>query len=69
VTQILNLIYLAPDIQEAVLFLPRTERGRDPVVLRDLLPIAALTDWRKQRPRWRELHVVTGRCVTRQDNA
>jgi hypothetical protein len=69
VTQILNLIYLAPDIQEAVLFLPRTERGRDPIVLRDLLPIAALTDWRKQRPRWRELHVVTGRCVTRPDHA
>jgi hypothetical protein len=55
VTQILNLIYLAPAIQEAVLFLPRTVRGRDPIVLRDLLPIAALADWRKQRKRWAEL--------------
>jgi hypothetical protein len=33
VSQIMNLLYLAPDIQEAVLFLPRTERGRAPVIL------------------------------------
>ncbi len=31
VTQIMNLLLLAPDIQEALLFLPRTERGRDPI--------------------------------------
>jgi hypothetical protein len=43
----MNLLYLAPDIQEAVLFLPRTERGRAPVVLRDLLPIASTLDWKK----------------------
>ncbi len=36
VSQILNLLYLSPDIQEAILFLPRTMRGRDPIVLRDL---------------------------------
>ena len=30
VTQIMNLNFLAPDIQEEILFLPRTERGRDP---------------------------------------
>jgi hypothetical protein len=28
------LLLLAPDIQEQILFLPRTERGRDPVRLR-----------------------------------
>jgi hypothetical protein len=28
VTQIMNLLHLAPDIQEEILFLPRTERGR-----------------------------------------
>jgi len=54
VSQILNLIYLAPDIQEALLFLPLTERGRDPIILADLQPIAALSDWRKQRRRWAE---------------
>jgi len=54
VSQILNLIYLAPDIQEALLFLPLTERGRDPIILADLQPIAAMLDWRKQRRRWAE---------------
>jgi hypothetical protein len=52
VTQIMSLLNLAPDIQEAILFLPRTERGRDPVILRDLQPIAAFLDWRKQREMW-----------------
>ena len=55
VSQILNLINLAPDIQEALLFLPRTERGRDPVILRDLQPIAQALDWRKQRRMWQQL--------------
>src|SRR5215211_7835889 len=32
ISQIMNLLLLAPDVQEAVLFLPRVERGRDPVV-------------------------------------
>ena len=52
VTQIMNLLWLAPDIQQAILFLPRTERGRDPVILRDLQQIAAVLDWRKQRQMW-----------------
>ena len=49
VTQIMNLLYLAPDIQEQVLYLPRTVHGRDPVQLRHLLPIAAEPNWQKQR--------------------
>jgi hypothetical protein len=69
VSQIMNLLNLAPDLQEALLFLPRTQRGRDPLVLRDVLPLTTLTDWRKQRPRWRDLHGVTGRRVTREDHA
>jgi hypothetical protein len=55
VSQILNLLYLAPDIQEALLFLPLTPRGRDPIILADLMPIAATLDWRKQRRLWRQL--------------
>ena len=55
ITQIMNLLNLAPDIQEALLFLPRIERGRDPMVLRDLQPIAATLDWRQQREKWRHL--------------
>jgi hypothetical protein len=55
ISQILNLIHLAPDIQEALLFLPPTVRGRDPILLADLMPIAAAFDWRKQRRLWRRL--------------
>jgi hypothetical protein len=55
VSQIMNLLNLAPDLQEAVLFLPRTERGRDAIVLRDLQPIASIVDWRKQRLLWQQL--------------
>jgi len=54
ISQILNLIHLAPDIQEALLFLPPTVRGRDAIILADLLPIAATLDWRKQRRLWRQ---------------
>ena len=55
VSQIMNLLNLAPDIQEALLFLPRVERGRDPVSERELRAIVALADWRKQRRIWRKL--------------
>ena len=55
VSQIMNLTNLSPDLQEAILFLPRTERGRDPIHLRLLQPIAAAFDWRKQRRLWNEL--------------
>ena len=52
VTQIMNLLCLAPDLEETLLFLPSTERGRDPIILRDLQPIAAVLDWREQRRLW-----------------
>jgi hypothetical protein len=53
-TQIMNLLCLAPDIQEALLFLSATERGRDAITERELRPIAAVADWRKQRRIWRD---------------
>jgi hypothetical protein len=52
-SQIASLLGLAPDLQEAILFLPRIPRGRDPIQLWQLLPIAAIPDWRKQRSRWK----------------
>ena len=55
ITQIMNLRLLAPDIQEQLLFLPRIERGRAPVHLRHLQPIASVPDWRKQRRLWSEI--------------
>jgi hypothetical protein len=55
ISQIMNLIHLSPDIQEALLFLPPTLRGRDAIILADVQPIAAALDWRKQRRLWRQL--------------
>jgi hypothetical protein len=55
ISQIMNLLGLAPDLQEALLFLPRVTRGRDPLHLRQLQPIAATFDWRHQRRLWRAL--------------
>jgi len=54
-TQIMKLLNLAPDIQEQVLFLPRTERGRDAVKETDVRPIARTRDWRTQRRMWAAL--------------
>jgi len=55
VTQIMNLLHLAPDIQEELLLLPRVRTGRNPISERDLRPIAAIPDWRKQRAAWRQI--------------
>jgi hypothetical protein len=55
ITQIMNLLALAPDVQEQILFLPVVERGYDPIHLRQLQPIAAVLDWRKQRRMWKQL--------------
>ena len=54
-TQITNLLNLAPDIQEAILLLEPVERGKDPITERDLRPIVAIVDWRTQRRMWRML--------------
>ena len=54
-SQIVSLLSLAPNLQEEVLFLPRTLKGRDPIQLRHLLPITAIPDWRKQKIRWKAL--------------
>jgi hypothetical protein len=51
-SQIMDMLCLAPDIQEALLFLPRTQSGRDPVTEHDLRPIAAIADWDRQREAW-----------------
>jgi hypothetical protein len=55
VTQIVNLAFLAPDIQEALLFLPPVKKGRDPVKEWQVRPIAAEPDWRRQRRQWQVL--------------
>jgi len=54
-TQIMNLLSLAPDIQESLLLLPDILRGWDKVTERDLRPVSAAADWQTQRRMWREL--------------
>ncbi len=54
-TQIMNLRLLAPDIQEAILFLPAITSGRDPIILRELQPISLTPNWREQRRLWKWL--------------
>ena len=63
-TQIMNLLFLAPDIQETLLFLPPCERGRDPITERELRPIAAVADWERQRGMWERM--VAGESVSTQ---
>lgn len=49
ISQIMGLLNLAPDIQEAVLLLPRILSGRETHMLRDLVKTAALPLWSEQR--------------------
>lgn len=51
-TQIMNLLLLAPDIQEELLHLLPVVEGRDTVTERDLRPITQVLDWREQRTAW-----------------
>ena len=53
-TQIMKLLHLAPDIQEAILFLPSAQGLNE----RNLRPIAAQIDWEEQR---RMFHEITHR--------
>jgi len=54
-TQIMNLLHLAADIQEEILFLPAVTSGRDPIHERMLRPVAAEISWDKQREMWVKL--------------
>ncbi len=55
ITQITNLTLLAPDIQEAILFLPPVHHRPDTIIERDLRPIAAELNWTRQRMLWAAL--------------
>ena len=57
ITQILGLLLLAPDIQEAILSLPPFTRGRDPLPERALRPLVAEPDWTAQRRLWARLRL------------
>src|SRR5207253_1059133 len=58
ISQVMALLGLAPDIQEAILFLPRTVWGRDPLQMYDLLPLTTFPDWKTQRRLWEQLRAL-----------
>lgn len=55
VTQILNLLWLAPDIQEDILFLPLTFNGCDAIAEKHIRHIATTPYWLEQRILWQDL--------------
>lgn len=55
ITQIMNLLMLAPDIQESLLHLDRVTGKRKTVLLQELQQLAVLPDWRHQRQMWKAL--------------
>jgi hypothetical protein len=52
ITQIMNLVNLAPDLQERLLFLPRTLAWRDEISERTLRSVVSESCWSKQRARF-----------------
>lgn len=52
ISQIMRLLWLAPDIQQEILTLPRTPRGRFHVGEAALRQIASKMLWREQRQMW-----------------
>ena len=61
-TQIMNLLNLAPDIQEQILFLPERTEGRETLAERNLRPLARIAPWRRQRKLWRDITRATDRA-------
>ncbi|MFM7163711.1 MAG: hypothetical protein ACKO3T_00595 [Planctomycetaceae bacterium] len=55
VTQVLNLVWLAPDIQEALLFLPPTLEGRELIHEKRLRPLTKELCWKRQRELWQQM--------------
>ena len=55
ITQVMNLLHLAPDIQEELLFLPLVTQGRDPIHEKQLRRLCAEVRWNRQRQQWASL--------------
>ena len=52
VTQIMNLLGLAPEIQEEIFFLPPVTEGRPAITERHLRQVLKTVVWSEQRERW-----------------
>lgn len=55
ITQVMNLLHLAPDIQEELLFLPLVTEGHDPVNEKQLRRICAVPNFFRQRWLWENM--------------
>jgi hypothetical protein len=55
ITQVMNLLHLAPDIQEELLFLPLVTQGRDPIHEKQLRRVCSDVSWKRQREKWTKL--------------
>jgi hypothetical protein len=52
VTQIMNLLALAPDLQEEIFFLPPVTEGQPSLTGRHLRQVLKTVVWSEQRERW-----------------
>lgn len=52
ITQIMNLLLLAPEIQEEILHLPKVSEGKDPIHEKLVRPVAAEVCFLKQSEMW-----------------
>jgi hypothetical protein len=59
ITQLMNLLNLAPDIQEAIILAAPTTAGRDAISERGLRRLTRVVSWAGQRRRWREMRNTT----------
>jgi hypothetical protein len=59
ITQIMNLLFLAPDIQEEILFMPPVTEGHAPVTERDLRQVLKTVVWSEQRGQWEGLRAAS----------
>ena len=55
VTQIVNLLYLAPEIQEEILFSTRSENPELDLPERSIRPITRTPNWNDQLKMWRKM--------------
>ena len=63
ITQIMNLLVLAPDIQEEILFMPAVTKGSAPITERDLRPLLKTLAWSEQREHWAAIRAVALACA------
>ena len=67
ITQILNLLHLAPDIQERLLWLPPLLKGHEGITEKALRGLTGEYHWERQRERFEQL--LSRRLALVQDRA